>query len=768
MPPKSFPDMSLDQQRLQLKSTQLWAVTKAMGDRESEAVLLTTEHGPTGTEVSGLRMTTEMEQSLALYFGRISGTLGEGDCSILASKCPGVSWDTFAEVLSEVSTFLGTCTRKVEIALMADVVTQHRWPKAQDVLRIAFEKDPSNFRRLLNQTTNPVSAGRIMMGWLWFWQAVDAAWARRKGLKVPWLWAPADASGLPTDNPVSDSKLSTAIKAWRPAMLPHPRVPERRADAPQNAAAPPADHRQATLRPFEPAAGPVVDDTAQLASELQAAWDVCQDIPPEHVTAAATNLQLRMAPIPSMAASLRTIGQATSGRELGTILTSQAGYFGADSGAAATAVTQWRDYLVDKRLLQATPTSKQELLEAVEEIFAAHTVDWDWKALEAHVAVAGAQHQLPGAFMDSLMATTSLETFWPAYVQFVVHVPDIQVIRECNDHLRSQAGVQPVPNWAARYYDRVPGARHGDKRGDRRDSWTSEQHDDRPRGRSPERARGRKRTSPSPKERMAKLQIEGITGLPRAEVAAAVSAVLGQPLHVPAWATKEGSCKITVPKQPGARQRAAPNPSRHLRPPGRTSCFAARQSVTHVAMTTSTATVAGPPPWAATPRPTTSLRRCAVVLQLVPAADELPAPVTVGGTPRRARRTIRIGTRGTALHRGAGRCHAGCRRRRRTPGPSTGDAGAAICPHFPTTRSARRSAERSAHATEGTHIRHSDAGQRAQERKARPPVARRGRRGLTGRRPGQRGWRRRPAESPSPNDSRCTCWHRTWCRRCPR
>ena len=168
------------------------------------------------------------------------------------------------------------------------------------------------------------------------------------------------------------------------------RVLERRADAPQNAAAPPADYWQPTLRPFQQAAGPAVDDTARLASELQAVWDVCQDIPPEHVTATATNLQLRMAPIPSMSASLRPIGQATSAKRLGTILTSHAGYFEADSGAAATAVAHWRDYLVDKRLLQGTSTSKHELLNATEEVLAAHTVDWELKALGAHVAVAGA------------------------------------------------------------------------------------------------------------------------------------------------------------------------------------------------------------------------------------------------------------------------------------------------------------------------------------------------------------------------------------------
>ena len=106
-----------------------------------------------------------------------------------------------------------------------------------------------------------------------------------------------------------------------------------------------------------------------------------------------------------------------------------------------------------------------------------------------------------------------------------------------------------MPNWAARYYDRVPGVQQSDEREGRCDSLASEQHDDRARGRGPERARGRKRTSPSPEERIARLQIDGITGLPRAEVAAAVSAVLGQPLHVPAWATKEGSCKVAVPQE---------------------------------------------------------------------------------------------------------------------------------------------------------------------------------------------------------------------------
>ena len=138
-------------------------------------------------------------------------------------------------------------------------------------------------------------------------------------------------------------------------MLPHSRIPKRRSDAPPEAPNLQPDHQQSGFRPFLPPSGPTGDDTARLASELQAAWDVSQNIPLEHMGVAATNLQLRMAPIPSMSSALRTIGKATLGKQLGAILTSQAGYFGADAGAAATAVAQWREYLVDKQLLQATP-----------------------------------------------------------------------------------------------------------------------------------------------------------------------------------------------------------------------------------------------------------------------------------------------------------------------------------------------------------------------------------------------------------------------------
>ena len=101
---------------------------------------------------------------MALHLARVTGTLGEVDRNILASKCPSVSWDTFAEVLAEVSDFLEKCTRKDEIALMADVVTQHCWPKGQEELRLAFDKEPASFRHLLNQAENPGALGVCRSG----------------------------------------------------------------------------------------------------------------------------------------------------------------------------------------------------------------------------------------------------------------------------------------------------------------------------------------------------------------------------------------------------------------------------------------------------------------------------------------------------------------------------------------------------------------------------------------------------------------------------
>ena len=63
--------------------------------------------------------------------------------------------------------------------------------------------------------------------------------------------------------------------------------------------------------------------------------------------------------------------------------------------------------------------------------------------------------------VHSVMATHLMDTLWPACVLFVVHVPNITIIRECNNHLRSQEGVHLVPNCAARYYNRVLGAHLG-------------------------------------------------------------------------------------------------------------------------------------------------------------------------------------------------------------------------------------------------------------------------------------------------------------------
>ena len=190
-------------------------------------MLLTAEHGPTGTEVLGLRMTTEMERSLALYLGRTHA------CTHAPTHAPRAEWTQHTRrqmpwgVLGHIrrGTVGGLHVSGDLYAERGYCVDGRRCDEvglaqAQDELRMAFEKDPSSFRQLLNQTTNPVSARRNMMGWLWFWQAVDAASARRKVRKVSWRRAPADAGGLPTGNPVSDSKLSTAIKAWMPAMLP--------------------------------------------------------------------------------------------------------------------------------------------------------------------------------------------------------------------------------------------------------------------------------------------------------------------------------------------------------------------------------------------------------------------------------------------------------------------------------------------------------------------------------------------------------------------
>ena len=160
-----------------------------------------------------------------------------------------------------------------------------------------------------------------------------------------------------------------------------------------------------------PKALPHFDDNRRLESELQSARDTYQGILPEHIRAPATNVQLRMAPLPSMAAAPRTLAQASTGKQLRTILTSQAGHFGADSGAAATAITEGRTYLEDKRLLQATPTTKEELLEEAEEILAARSADWEWKTLGAHVAVAGARQGLPEPFVDALMQADTLDTF---------------------------------------------------------------------------------------------------------------------------------------------------------------------------------------------------------------------------------------------------------------------------------------------------------------------------------------------------------------------
>ena len=87
-------------------------------------------------------------------------------------------------MLEEVSTFLEGCSEADKIALLVNVFTPDQWLRGQEELRSKLNKDPSHFRRPLHQSSPPISFGRTMMGWLWFWHAVDAAWARRIGQHV--------------------------------------------------------------------------------------------------------------------------------------------------------------------------------------------------------------------------------------------------------------------------------------------------------------------------------------------------------------------------------------------------------------------------------------------------------------------------------------------------------------------------------------------------------------------------------------------------------
>ena len=125
-------------------------------------------------------------------------------------------------------------------------------------------------------------------------------------------------------------------------------------------------------------------------------------------------------------------------------------------------------------------------------------------------------------------------------------MPEVSTIRDTNDHLCTNARARLVPRWAARYYDRVPGAPRG-----HRDSSPSPERtagDSRERDR-PSSQSNRKQTSPSPEERYVSLRPEGLLGLPPAEVAGAVSAALAHPTTVPDWALHEGSCSVVVPHE---------------------------------------------------------------------------------------------------------------------------------------------------------------------------------------------------------------------------
>ena len=197
------------------------------------------------------------------------------------------------------------------------------------------------------------------------------------------------------------------------------------------------------------------------------------------------------------------------------------------------------------------------------------------------------------------MQADTLDTFWHAYVQFVVHVPDVSTIRDTNDHLRTNAGAHLVPHWAARYYDRVPGAPrgHGDSSPSPERTARGSRERDRPSSRS-----NRKRTSPSPEERYVSLRLEGLLGLFPAEVAAAVSAALAHPTTVPDWAPHQGSCSVVVPHE-------ALTLTRPRRPPGRTCSFTVRHTTTHHSRRTEAAVIEVAGAAAPTKTTTTSPRR---------------------------------------------------------------------------------------------------------------------------------------------------------------
>ena len=135
------------------------------------------------------------------------------------------------------------------------------------------------------------------------------------------------------------------------------------------------------------------------------------------------------------------------------------------------------------------------------------SADWEWKTLGAQVAVARARQGLPGLFVDALMQADSLDTFWQAYIQFVVHVPNVSTIRDTNNHLRTNAGAHLVPNWAARYYDRIPRAPRNHR--DYNPSPERTARDSRGQDRLSSRSH-RKQSSSSTEERYVSLRVEGL------------------------------------------------------------------------------------------------------------------------------------------------------------------------------------------------------------------------------------------------------------------
>ena len=126
----------------------------------------------------------------------------------------------------------------------------------------------------------------------------------------------------------------------------------------------------------------------------------------------------------------------------------------------------------------------------------------------------------------------------------MVNISDIDIIRDTNNHLRDQAGVQLVPSWVGKNMDRRTGSskrRRSPSRGPDR-SLDRRQGDDREEWRPT-----KKRRSPSQQERKQDFELSGLSGLSPADISAAVSALLAKPVLVPSRAPCDGFYRLGFP-----------------------------------------------------------------------------------------------------------------------------------------------------------------------------------------------------------------------------